>query len=98
MFCPVCRAEYRSGFTRCSDCDVDLVPQLPDAPAVDFEKLKNVWTGKDQERCLELYEDFKAAGIPFNVDQRRRQYLHGLDEKYTIAVSFEKARKIIKGR
>ena len=30
MFCAECRAEcqaeYRSGFTRCSDCDVDLVP------------------------------------------------------------------------
>lgn len=29
MFCPECRAEYREGFTRCSDCNVDLVEQLP---------------------------------------------------------------------
>ena len=29
MFCPQCRAEYRAGFTRCSDCDVDLVHDLP---------------------------------------------------------------------
>jgi len=29
MFCPECRAEYRSGFTRCSDCDVPLVSTLP---------------------------------------------------------------------
>lgn len=29
MFCPVCRAEYRSGFTHCTDCDVDLVAELP---------------------------------------------------------------------
>jgi hypothetical protein len=29
MFCPVCRVEYRSGFTRCADCDVDLVQELP---------------------------------------------------------------------
>lgn len=101
MFCPECKSEYRPGFTHCSACDVALVPQLPDAPPVGFDKLKNVWTGKDQERCLELCEDFKAAGIPFKVDQHRRQYLSGLDEKYTIAVPpefFEKARKIIKGR
>ena len=64
MFCPECKCEYRPGFTRCSDCDVALVPQLPDAPAADFEKLKNVWTGKDQERCLELCEDFKSSGHP----------------------------------
>ena len=25
MICPECAAEYREGFTHCSDCDVDLV-------------------------------------------------------------------------
>jgi Putative prokaryotic signal transducing protein len=29
MFCPQCKAEYRVGFTRCSDCDVELVDHLP---------------------------------------------------------------------
>ncbi len=29
MFCPECRAEYRPGFTHCSDCDVDLVHEIP---------------------------------------------------------------------
>ncbi len=28
-FCPACRSEYREGFTRCSDCDVDLVAERP---------------------------------------------------------------------
>ena len=28
MFCPRCRAEYRTGFVRCNDCDVELVDQL----------------------------------------------------------------------
>lgn len=28
MFCPECEAEYRPGFTRCHDCDVDLVERL----------------------------------------------------------------------
>jgi len=28
MFCPVCRDEYRPGFTRCATCDVDLVESL----------------------------------------------------------------------
>ena len=30
MFCPVCRAEYRPGFTRCSDCDVGLIHERPE--------------------------------------------------------------------
>jgi hypothetical protein len=29
MYCPQCKAEYRQGFTRCTDCDVDLVYALP---------------------------------------------------------------------
>jgi hypothetical protein len=29
MYCPQCKAEYRTGFIRCSDCDVALVDHLP---------------------------------------------------------------------
>jgi len=32
MICPVCRDEYRPGFTRCAGCDVDLVDSLDDTP------------------------------------------------------------------
>jgi hypothetical protein len=28
MFCPVCKDEFRPGFTRCAGCDVDLVESL----------------------------------------------------------------------
>jgi hypothetical protein len=29
MYCPNCKSEYRPGFTRCSDCQLDLVWELP---------------------------------------------------------------------
>ena len=28
MFCPVCKSEFRTGFTRCEGCDADLVESL----------------------------------------------------------------------
>lgn len=28
MFCPNCKSEFREGFTRCAECDVDLVAEL----------------------------------------------------------------------
>jgi len=33
MFCPKCKSEYRQGFTRCTDCDMDLVHELPSEEA-----------------------------------------------------------------
>lgn len=42
MFCPQCKAEYREGFYRCSDCDIDLVDSLPPEPPpeyVDFQPI-----------------------------------------------------------
>jgi Putative prokaryotic signal transducing protein len=35
MYCPQCRAEWVSGITRCPDCDVELVDELPAKPARD---------------------------------------------------------------
>jgi len=38
MFCPHCKTEYRRGFTRCADCDVDLVWELPKDDIVPTEE------------------------------------------------------------
>jgi hypothetical protein len=32
LFCPKCHAEFRPGFTRCDECDVELVDELPREP------------------------------------------------------------------
>jgi len=43
MFCPECRAEYRAGFTRCSDCGLDLVQELSESNTR-VRKTKREWT------------------------------------------------------
>ena len=30
MFCPICKSEYREGFTLCDECNVKLVEELPE--------------------------------------------------------------------
>jgi len=71
MFCPRCKAEYRPGFTRCADCDVDLVEGLPDAETVasrgsrDGSFLVPLWNGEDPALHDKLIDSLKEGSIPF---------------------------------
>ena len=40
MFCPLCKAEYRQGFTECSDCHITLVSTQEEADAVKVDQLR----------------------------------------------------------
>src|SRR5687767_11308242 len=52
MICPECGSEYRDGFTRCTECEVDLVQ--PTDPAGEVS----------QPRLVKVYETGNAAIIP----------------------------------
>ena len=52
MICPECGSEYRDGFTRCTDCEIDLVE--PPAPAGELPV----------SRLVKVYETGNAAVIP----------------------------------
>jgi hypothetical protein len=63
-FCPSCQVEYRSGFTRCSDCDVDLVASLPgeippqaDTAPVELVELAAFPNASEADMIQELLED-----------------------------------------
>ena len=60
MFCPECRAEYRPGFSECSDCRVALVSELkpepkPEPGPTPAEKIKAADAKK--ETALKKVED-----------------------------------------
>ena len=42
MFCPICKAEYRAGFTHCNDCDAGLVDFLPKENKINYNEYENV--------------------------------------------------------
>ena len=62
MFCPVCKAEYRLGFTHCSDCDVDLVESLPASQAPN--DLALAWRGSDPVSFSAALAALRDANIP----------------------------------
>ena len=45
MFCPKCSAEYREGFTECSDCKVPLVTYPPNYPEHEMESIPKTELG-----------------------------------------------------
>jgi hypothetical protein len=71
MFCPECRAEYRPGFTRCSDCDVALVERLDDRAVHSnnpelSDKPELLWTGTDAQIQGAIVNALENAGITYH--------------------------------
>ena len=102
MFCPQCRSEYRQGFTRCSDCDVDLVAELPrdDTPHPDPHLVKVYETG--DAALIPLIESLlEDAKIEYEVTNTRRQYVTnsqvGYAEFWVGADDEDEARTLLDG-
>jgi len=75
VFCPLCKAEYRHGYRRCADCDVELVDELPPAQGKELAQPtglndpRTIWIGDSETDCVSQCEHLKEAGIPFEVSQ-----------------------------
>jgi len=78
VICPNCGAEYRPGFTRCSDCLVPLVESLPQPepepepashPQVDLSRepleLVSVFRSIDPGRIALAKSVLRSADVPF---------------------------------
>jgi hypothetical protein len=110
MFCPVCKAEYRQGFTRCADCDVELVWELPAAAMVraaqaepgdpEGDPFCSFWTGDDPRVHAELCELLDKEKIPHKT-VRREDHLFSFSSFPTFQMGipfsmFERAEAVIK--
>lgn len=77
MFCPKCKAEYRPGFTKCGECQMDLVDKLPDpdlsqedkkagpSPLSPHAELVTVFESCDAVQIAIAKSVLQSAGISF---------------------------------
>jgi hypothetical protein len=110
MFCPQCKAEYRQGFTRCHDCDVDLVYELnpqnlnaraeASAPADALHGLRVLWRDTSQNACVNLCFILRDHGIAYKVNETAGSL--GIDmrvvRRYELAVSsndYQRAKTVL---
>lgn len=110
MFCPNCKAEYREGFTRCADCDVELVYELSAAAIIPIEPIDpgdpvedpfcSFWKGDDPRVHAELCELFAEQDIPYKTI-RRQDHLFNWNTKSAFEIGvpfsrFDKAEAVVK--
>jgi hypothetical protein len=110
VICPKCGAEYIPGFTRCSDCLVDLVEPVQTGPKREVVVEPSGPAALTDPVCayratrrgrLPLAESLlRSAGIPFTVMGDYMPQLTGLDaygpaELYVSAVDADDARALL---
>jgi hypothetical protein len=61
MYSPVCRTEYREGFTVCSDCRAPLVAELPERSAP--QAYVTLWTGENADFAERLLEELNKSEL-----------------------------------
>jgi hypothetical protein len=100
MFCPSCKAEYRPGFARCSDCDIPLIAEMPEESVTDADSLRVVWEGEDQSTCVSLCRKLMSSDIPYKVEQipKSRSVKMTVDWFYKIGVPsamYDEAKEVV---
>jgi hypothetical protein len=97
MFCPQCHNEYREGFTRCTDCDLELVSEHSQGAIVrnaasadagepdDEDAFVAFWQGDDERIHAELCELLSQHAIPYR-SLRRQERLFSFSSRIAFAI------------
>jgi hypothetical protein len=77
VICPNCGTEYRDGFTRCADCDVDLVePPPPPEPPPQID-LVQVFESGNPALIPVIESILEDAGIDYMTKSEPIQHMFG---------------------
>ena len=72
-FCPKCASEFRPGFARCEECDVDLVealPEPPQHPPVPYPAFHTVYSTTELVEAVSIKALLEGRGIEAEVQNR----------------------------
>jgi hypothetical protein len=101
MFCPVCKTEYREGFSKCSDCGADLVAELPKPnESVPGQIAEPIWEGNDSHALAAVKRLLEDAQIPYSVNDSGSHMLFTASmvspvQVYVLSKDFQRSRSLV---
>ena len=107
MFCPKCGTEYREGFYKCADCDIDLVyeppeppklPELPPEPEPEFIDYEEVLATDNPGDIALLKSILESEGIVYFFKGEHCNYMRSLIDSVRLMVrkdQIEDARNLL---
>jgi hypothetical protein len=99
MFCPKCRAEYREGFHTCSDCNIELVDELPPIPKPKFINFDEILATYSPADVVFLKSLLESEGIQYFFKGEHFMYMRPLADPVRLMVrqdQVEEAVELIK--
>ena len=99
MWCPKCRAEYREGFDKCADCNVDLVKKAPAESKVEYTEYECVLKTYNPADVAMIKSIFENENITYFVKGEQFTSIQPLVEPARIMVKqdqAEQAKEILK--
>jgi len=93
MFCPKCRAEYREGLTVCSDCDSDLVDELPPEEEPQFTEYVEILGTYNAADIALIKSILDAENITYYFNAEHFRNVEPLAETVRLMVKKDEAEK-----
>jgi len=86
MFCPKCRAEYREGFHTCSDCNIELVDELPPLPEPKYLNFVEILATYNPADIVFLKSLLESEGVQYFFKGEHFMYVRPLADPVRLMV------------